>query len=238
MTATPTGPRTGERRAAAVNSPLLSTRRCCSLCFARLALPAGSSHVNLLRQPRQLRAGCMQQCSQASTHAHLTHPTLLNPPPRDRTFTNPKCPVPPKYGAGFAKMAAMQAAHDPNRTFEPELWTRMVAGTKYELYPRCVLDRTCYCEVRRRAGSSTHTHTRIHKQLAAASCCLPLAGCMVAVTVQRSLSQAPPFSQLPPRLQPPHPPHPTPRRTSTARTASPARRRRRSPSSRHASPLS
>ena len=64
----------------------------------------------------------------------------------DRTFTNPRCPVPPKYGAGMARMQQLQAKHDPARSFEPELWTRMTQGTKYALYPRCVLDRACYCE--------------------------------------------------------------------------------------------
>ena len=64
----------------------------------------------------------------------------------DRTFTNPRCPVPPKYGAGMARMQQLQAKHDPARVYEPELWARMTGGAKYELYPRCVLDRACYCE--------------------------------------------------------------------------------------------
>ena len=34
----------------------------------------------------------------------------------------------------------------PPQVFEPELWTRMVSGKKYELYPKCTLDHACYCE--------------------------------------------------------------------------------------------
>lgn len=49
-------------------------------------------------------------------------------------------------------MASLQARYDPGRTLEPELWARMVAGGKYWLRPRCQLDRSCYCEVRRTAG--------------------------------------------------------------------------------------
>jgi hypothetical protein len=64
----------------------------------------------------------------------------------DRTFTNPKCPVAPKYGDGIQKMAAMQDKHDPNRTYEPELWSRMLKNEQYVTYPRCILDRTCYCQ--------------------------------------------------------------------------------------------
>lgn len=34
----------------------------------------------------------------------------------------------------------------PTQVFEPELWSRMVSGKKYELYPKCILDHACYCE--------------------------------------------------------------------------------------------
>ncbi|KAI8472152.1 MAG: hypothetical protein J3K34DRAFT_415296 [Monoraphidium minutum] len=64
----------------------------------------------------------------------------------DRTFTNPRCPVVPKYGPGLARMTAMQDKYDPQRVFEPELFTRAIAGEKYALKPKCQLDRTCYCE--------------------------------------------------------------------------------------------
>jgi hypothetical protein len=83
-------------------------------------------------------------------------PTAPPPPPPspnshfgknwDRTFTNPRCPIIERYGDGFAKMAEMQAKHDPNHTFEPDLWTRMVQKKGYVLAPRCQLTRTCYCE--------------------------------------------------------------------------------------------
>lgn len=64
----------------------------------------------------------------------------------DRTFTNPKCPLAPKFGAGLKKMQAMQDKYDPERVFEPELWTRAIKGEKYWLKPKCQLDRSCYCE--------------------------------------------------------------------------------------------
>jgi hypothetical protein len=46
-------------------------------------------------------------------------------------------------------MTAMQDKYDPGRVYEPELWTRLAAGEAYKLKPKCILDRSCYCEVRR-----------------------------------------------------------------------------------------
>ena len=64
----------------------------------------------------------------------------------DRTFTNPKCPITPKLGAGLKKMQAQQDKYDPKRVFEPELWTRSIKGEKFWSSPKCTLGRTCYCE--------------------------------------------------------------------------------------------
>ncbi|WIA15659.1 hypothetical protein OEZ85_002285 [Tetradesmus obliquus] len=64
----------------------------------------------------------------------------------DRTFTNPRCPFAPKFGESFKKMVAMQDKYDPSRAYEPELWTRLAAGEGYKLKPKCILDRSCYCE--------------------------------------------------------------------------------------------
>lgn len=44
-------------------------------------------------------------------------------------------------------MVAMQDRFDPSRVFEPELWARLAAGEPYQLKPKCILDRSCYCEV-------------------------------------------------------------------------------------------
>jgi hypothetical protein len=43
-------------------------------------------------------------------------------------------------------MAEMQAAHDPAKVFEPELYTRVVNNEGYVLQPRCQLNRSCYCQ--------------------------------------------------------------------------------------------
>jgi hypothetical protein len=42
---------------------------------------------------------------------------------------------------------ALQDKWDPQRVFEPELWSRVAAGQGYALKPKCQLDRSCYCEV-------------------------------------------------------------------------------------------
>jgi hypothetical protein len=57
-----------------------------------------------------------------------------------------RCPVAPKYGANWQKMLDIQAKHDPERVFEPELFGRMARGEGYRLKPKCQLDRSCYCE--------------------------------------------------------------------------------------------
>mgnify|MGYP001810390667 CR=1 FL=1 len=41
-----------------------------------------------------------------------------------------------------------QDKYDPERVYEPELWSRLAAGQGYALKPKCQLDRSCYCEVR------------------------------------------------------------------------------------------
>lgn len=64
----------------------------------------------------------------------------------DRTFTNPKCPVAPKYGKGIAALSKLQDKYDPSRVYEPELWRRMVKDEKYWLKPKCQVERSCYCE--------------------------------------------------------------------------------------------
>lgn len=40
----------------------------------------------------------------------------------------------------------MTAKYDPEAVYEPELWTRVKSGTGYALKPKCILDRSCYCE--------------------------------------------------------------------------------------------
>jgi hypothetical protein len=52
----------------------------------------------------------------------------------------------PKHPEGFKAMTALQEKYDPARVYEPELWTRMMAGEKYFLKKNCQLDRSCYCE--------------------------------------------------------------------------------------------
>jgi hypothetical protein len=49
----------------------------------------------------------------------------------------------------------MQDKYDPSRAFEPELWSRLASGEAYKLKPKCILDRSCYCEVRQTALHST-----------------------------------------------------------------------------------
>jgi hypothetical protein len=41
----------------------------------------------------------------------------------------------------------LQDKYDPQRVYEPELWSRVAAGQGYALKPKCQLDRSCYCEV-------------------------------------------------------------------------------------------
>lgn len=64
-----------------------------------------------------------------------------------RTFLHPNCSIPAKYGAGFDRLTELQSQYDPDKVFEPELWGKMARGEQYELKPRCILDRSCYCEV-------------------------------------------------------------------------------------------
>jgi hypothetical protein len=62
-----------------------------------------------------------------------------------RTYTHPTCKLAPRYGDGFAKIAQLQALHDPGHAFEPEVFRRAAAGEAYKLTPRCALKFECYC---------------------------------------------------------------------------------------------
>lgn len=57
-----------------------------------------------------------------------------------------RCPLPAKYGDKFQKMLDIQNKYDPEKVFEPELWARIVSGQGYAYKPKCILDRSCYCE--------------------------------------------------------------------------------------------
>ncbi|KIY96933.1 hypothetical protein MNEG_11027 [Monoraphidium neglectum] len=43
-------------------------------------------------------------------------------------------------------MVALQNQYDPARVFEPTLWTVAAGGQSYVLKPKCVLDRSCFCQ--------------------------------------------------------------------------------------------
>jgi hypothetical protein len=51
-----------------------------------------------------------------------------------------------------ARPTVLQDKFDPERVFEPELWSRVAAGEGYALKPKCQLDRSCYCQVGRGGG--------------------------------------------------------------------------------------
>lgn len=57
-----------------------------------------------------------------------------------------RCPFAPKFGDKFQKMVEIQNKYDPEKVYEPELWARMVAGEGYVHKPKCILDRSCYCD--------------------------------------------------------------------------------------------
>lgn len=52
-----------------------------------------------------------------------------------RTFTHPKCSIPERFGASMDTARRMQAQHDPDRIFEPEMW-QSINNPQYALYPR------------------------------------------------------------------------------------------------------
>lgn len=62
-----------------------------------------------------------------------------------RTFTHPKCTIAERFGASMDTARRMQAKHDPDRVFEPELW-QSINNPQYALYPRCALYKDCYCQ--------------------------------------------------------------------------------------------
>jgi hypothetical protein len=62
-----------------------------------------------------------------------------------RTFTHPKCTIAERFGPAMDVARRMQAKHDPDRIFEPELW-KSINNPEYALYPRCALYKDCYCQ--------------------------------------------------------------------------------------------
>jgi hypothetical protein len=56
-----------------------------------------------------------------------------------------KVTIPDRFPASFGKALEVQKAHDPEHVFEPELFTNIRTGKPYKLYPRCVVDKACYC---------------------------------------------------------------------------------------------
>jgi len=87
---------------------------------------------------------------------HYIHPSIPSQPPRynarlhfgknwERTFTHPQCPVRPRY-PHFDDLLAVQAKVDPDKVFEPPLFTKLVNNQGPNYYPGCVTDYECYCE--------------------------------------------------------------------------------------------
>lgn len=62
-----------------------------------------------------------------------------------RTFTHPKCSIAERFGPSMDVARKLQAKHDPDRIFEPELW-KSITNPEYALYPRCALYKDCYCQ--------------------------------------------------------------------------------------------
>jgi hypothetical protein len=62
--------------------------------------------------------------------------TLLQGKNFDRTFTHPKCPVPPLYPK-FDQLLALSKQHDPAGMFRTRLFNKMVKRDKFDLTPRC-----------------------------------------------------------------------------------------------------
>lgn len=62
-----------------------------------------------------------------------------------RTFTHPKCPLMQRWPT-FPTVLEMQKRYDPKGIFEPELWKDVRTETPFALYPRCALDKECYCQ--------------------------------------------------------------------------------------------
>ena len=52
----------------------------------------------------------------------------------DRTFTHPRCPIRPRYGARFDEMLRVAAKYDPGGAFQPELFKKV-----------CVCALACVC---------------------------------------------------------------------------------------------
>ncbi|WIA41247.1 hypothetical protein OEZ86_004858 [Tetradesmus obliquus] len=63
-----------------------------------------------------------------------------------RTFTHPSCSIKDRYPRSFDKVLELQKQHDPAKVFEPELWQKIRKQESFKMYPRCALDKTCYCQ--------------------------------------------------------------------------------------------
>jgi hypothetical protein len=85
------------------------------------------------------------------TH-HQTNTTQTNPNKKSqhfgknwgRTYTHPECKVRGRYPA-FDELLALQARVDPEKVFEPPLFSKVVAGDSYKYYPGCATDYECFC---------------------------------------------------------------------------------------------
>lgn len=62
----------------------------------------------------------------------------------DRTFTHAACPVRPRY-ARFDELLALQAKVDPQKVFEPPLFSKVVSGEAYKPAKDCVRNYECFC---------------------------------------------------------------------------------------------
>lgn len=63
----------------------------------------------------------------------------------DRTFTAPNNPLRTRYPL-FDQLLKQQAKYDPNKIYEPLLFTKMAKGATYALTPKCALNLECYCQ--------------------------------------------------------------------------------------------
>ncbi|GBF98974.1 L-gulonolactone oxidase-like [Raphidocelis subcapitata] len=62
----------------------------------------------------------------------------------DRTFTHPDYPVRWRYPR-MGELQGLQAKYDPNKIFEPPLFTKVASGSGYTHYSGCALEFACFC---------------------------------------------------------------------------------------------
>jgi hypothetical protein len=72
-----------------------------------------------------------------------------------RTFTHPTCPLKVTMQQQLAELRQLQAQHDPQLLFQPELFARLVEGSS-RMSAGCDVRRECFC--------SSHKHcARYHR---------------------------------------------------------------------------